>query len=318
MNLVIEYILSLLKDNVKDKNTIIWLENKVNFYLEKEQELSQLENSFYINFSMASRYFSNEPLKIDFSNLNDLIQLVEQLEETNKIAKLNKSNKVNLSSQDLSRLLLIYSMITKRNKKNELHINKLSQLRIWLKKCFQTADIKESITIGRILYLLPTAEKYNDLAKWILRTNILTVFESVSSNNLFPSVYFDEDSWNQMLLKAIFIEANLSQIIGVEQRANEKLKTMLFDFAMERKKANREIHPLLWQSTISYLNEDDIKWLSSLYLTQTQNEALGIALTLHLVNLKNKEKTLKIKKLLEKRSQIYSKIINQEFTWKQI
>ena len=73
------------------------------------------------------------------------------------------------------------------------------------------------------------------------------VFNAVALNNPYPSEYFDNQAWNQMVLKALFVGSPLSQIHGLEQRANPQLAQMLDDYANERQAAKRSVAPSLWQ-----------------------------------------------------------------------
>ncbi len=38
-------------------------------------------------------------------------------------------------------------------------------------------------------------------------------------------------AWNQLVLKAFFTEKPIQQIIGLDERANEKLASTAYDFA---------------------------------------------------------------------------------------
>jgi hypothetical protein len=58
---------------------------------------------------------------------------------------------------------------------------------------------------------------------------------------------FDDPTWNQMILKALFIGTPLNEICGKAERANATLKTMLINFAGEREQAGRSVAGELWQ-----------------------------------------------------------------------
>jgi hypothetical protein len=72
------------------------------------------------------------------------------------------------------------------------------------------------------------------------------VFEAIALNNPYPSEVFDEAAWNDFILKAIFIGAELAPILGLQQRANAPLARMLVDYMAERQAAGRSITPELW------------------------------------------------------------------------
>jgi hypothetical protein len=67
-----------------------------------------------------------------------------------------------------------------------------------------------------------------------------------------------------MYLKAAFMERNLSQIVAVDERANEDLTRIISDYAHERWAASRKIEPMFWRPVSKFLNEqllEDMKRL---------------------------------------------------------
>jgi hypothetical protein len=65
--------------------------------------------------------------------------------------------------------------------------------------------------------------------------------------NPYPSKHLDEPAWNQMVLKAFFTEKNVERITGLDERANERLASILVDYAQERQSAHRTVNPQLWR-----------------------------------------------------------------------
>ena len=119
----------------------------------------------------------------------------------------------------------------------------------------QVADTGELETFLKFLILLPHSEQFKDVAVEALRTNIATVFDAIALNNPYPSKYFNDQQWNQMYLKAAFMQRDLLQIIGVEERANADLARIISDYAHERWAASRPADPLFWRPVGPYLNE---------------------------------------------------------------
>ena len=91
----------------------------------------------------------------------------------------------------------------------------------------------------RVWPLLPYPEHFIDLAIDGLRSNITSVFNAIALHNPYPADYFAEAAWNQMVLKAVFVDSPLSHIQGLDARANDKLARMLGDYAHERWAAGR-------------------------------------------------------------------------------
>ncbi|RFC43190.1 MAG: hypothetical protein DVB23_002764 [Verrucomicrobia bacterium] len=113
-----------------------------------------------------------------------------------------------------------------------------------------TADMRESVALFAALPLLkePFAESLVPAAREGLRSNIVDVFDAIALHNPFPAARFDEEGWNQMILKAIFIRRPIHRIQGLERRANPTLAQSLTDLAHERWAANRPVPPELWRS----------------------------------------------------------------------
>ena len=112
----------------------------------------------------------------------------------------------------------------------------------------RTADIAEQVAFYRGLPLYPNPEFLTHQAGEAARTNMRSVFEALAHNNPYPFEQFDENRWNHMVLKALFIGSKLHPIQGLGQRANVELSRILCDYAHERWAAGREVTPELWRS----------------------------------------------------------------------
>ncbi len=110
-----------------------------------------------------------------------------------------------------------------------------------------TADVGELVAFYRGLPLYPAPELYRARAAEGVRTNMRAVFEAVAHRNPYPREQLDQDAWNQMVLKALFIGAPLHPIQGIDERANPDLAQMLCDYADERRSAHRPVSPELWR-----------------------------------------------------------------------
>lgn len=117
-----------------------------------------------------------------------------------------------------------------------------------LEKLCRSADISEMLTYYRGLPLYPNQPAYFFRATEGLRSNIRPVFESVAHHNPYPLEQFDENSWNHMVLKAIFIGSSLAPMVGFEARTNVNLARMLCHYAHERWAARRSVSPELWRA----------------------------------------------------------------------
>jgi len=111
----------------------------------------------------------------------------------------------------------------------------------------QTADAGEAIALYRGLPLYPDAELLEDQAAEGVRSNMRGTFEAVAHRNPYPRERFDENRWNQMVVKALFIGSTMQPIQGLDERANPTLAEILCDYAHERWAAGRPIAPELWR-----------------------------------------------------------------------
>lgn len=110
-----------------------------------------------------------------------------------------------------------------------------------------TADVDELLAFYRGLPVYPDAPRHRLRAAEGLRTNMKVVFEAVAHDNPYPAEQLEQDAWNQMVLKALFVGSALDPIVGLDQRANATLARMLGDYAHERWSAARPVSPELWR-----------------------------------------------------------------------
>jgi hypothetical protein len=116
-----------------------------------------------------------------------------------------------------------------------------------LEQLFRTADIGELIAFYRGLPLYPYAELHVARAREGARSAMQPIFEAVAHRNPYPLQQFDENAWNHMVLKALFVGSKLDPIQGLDARANPRLMRMLCDYAHERWAASRPVSPELWR-----------------------------------------------------------------------
>ncbi len=116
-----------------------------------------------------------------------------------------------------------------------------------LQALFATADLGEAMTLLRGLPLYPDPALHMALARNGGRSGMRPIFEALAHHNPYPGDMFDEEGWNQLVLKALFIETTLSPIQHLDRRANPTLMRMLCDYAHERWAAGRAVSPELWR-----------------------------------------------------------------------
>ncbi|BAZ13858.1 hypothetical protein NIES4071_56980 [Calothrix sp. NIES-4071] len=197
-----------------------WLETKCNAV-----STGAPVSIFYAAFSAVPRYTGKQDL-----NLTS-----EELDAALNIHKGWYPN--NWSVDQAARTILVLSFPSNNQKQ---YLQTLEQL-------FNAADVGELVALYQALPLLPYPGRLQKRAAEGVRSNMTAVFNAVALDNPYPSEYFDNQAWNQMVLKALFVGSPLSQIRGLEQRVNPQLTQMLTDYASERHAANRTVAPELWQ-----------------------------------------------------------------------
>lgn len=239
---VTAFLKIIIQERVNNKEL-----NWINQQEKKLQNHFQLR-SFYLAFSSAPRFISKKTLFLTEEELSkaDLLRKGFQPERWN-----------------LLQCVRTYLMLM-------LPVGDAESYAATLTKLFETADMEEQVTLHASLLLLPYPDFLTKRATEGLRTNITDVFDAIALHNPFPSDYLNEDAWNQMILKAVFMQRPLYRIYGGDKRANPELARMLVDFAHERWAANRQVSPELWRFVGPFLNKN--------YLTDIEKVLKGNSL----------------------------------------
>lgn len=135
---------------------------------------------------------------------------------------------------------------------------------------FRAADMNELIALYSSLPLLAYGEMWSLRCAEGIRSNIDDVLQAIMCNNPYPSAYLDQAAWNQMVLKAFFTNKPVNQIIGLDDRRNPELASILVDYAHERYAAQRTVNPQLWRCVSPYINEAN--FMEIIKLLQSKNE----------------------------------------------
>jgi len=260
-----------------------WLRQKLSLI---KTEFS--EKDFYLTFSLLPRYFGKEQL-----NFTD-----EQLRE---VAQLRKGCfPSDVSAVQVARILLAL-MIPSKDVQRYLNI---------LNNLFSTGEVNELVALYSALPLLPHSELLKTRASEGIRSNITTVFDAIALNNPFPADYLEDDAFNQMVLKAVFIERPLEKIYGLDSRANKQLARMLSDYAHERWAASRYVTPELWRPVGPFIDEQLLKDIERLLQQGSELEKQAAALAVE------SSTFAKARDLLP--AQLKSGLQNKEFNWKSV
>jgi len=145
----------------------------------------------------------------------------------------------------------------------------------------RNADLAESLALYNGVCLYPHSDTLDGQIGEGLRTNMRAVFESIAHNSPYPAEKFDQNRWNHMVLKALFIDSTLSPIQGLESRANAELASILCDYAHERWAAGRPVTPELWRCVGPFANEAMTEDLHRAAQSDNKTERVAALLALH-------------------------------------
>ncbi len=227
-----------------------WLEVRL-----AEQGESFDRRPFYYAFSGVSRRFPKRtPLVIP-----------------DKAASQVAGAGLSLEGWDCFRLARVILLLSLARQERETFLGTLSAL-------LNTADYREQTAIYSAFPLLPRAEDLVEFAVDGLRSNIVDVFDSIALGNPFPAAHFSEAAWNQMVLKAVFLNRPLYRIEGLDQRRNAALASSLRDLAHERWAAGRRLPPEAWRNFIGFVDQALVADLRHLLEAGEEEDRAAVAL----------------------------------------
>lgn len=227
-----DILLDIAKQHFDPEKEWPWLEKK----LEALQNDFK-DRSFFLSFSMCSRFISQEIIHFPNSELERLEAIYPNF------------NTVPWTREEIARILLMTALPVSRNQ-------------VLLDKLFSTADYKELMVLYKGLYFLENAADFMLRAREGLRTNMIGVFVAIALHNPYPYKYLSEDAWNHMVLKAVFMDQPIYKVYQIEARKNPKLALIFLDYAHERWSGHRSVTPELWRFVSGYADSrffEDLK-----------------------------------------------------------
>jgi hypothetical protein len=124
-----------------------------------------------------------------------------------------------------------------------------------LEEAFKYADVGEMCALHRAVQLLPEPKRFLWRAGEGCRSSIRAVFEAAACDTGYPARNFDDLAWRQLVIKALFVEAPLWRVHGLDQRLDPELARMALDLADERRSAGRPVQHELWLCLGSHAGE---------------------------------------------------------------
>lgn len=278
MNIESNHLLHIIKCNTEEAN-VSWLDQKIEFI---STELSTKD--LYITYSLiGSKFKNNDTLNLDI----DYMELSEYL-----ILQ-------NASITEIARIYLLKRLL---DFNPEFFKDKVANI-------IQLADTRELETFLKFLVLLPNPDDYKFVAVEALRTNIASVFNAISAHNPYPALYFNSQQWNQMFLKAAFIESDLTTFNAIDERANKDLARIISDYAHERWAAGRTINPYFWRPVTNFIEGPLIEDI--LHLFESNNIIENKVAAICCFNSNNEV----AKQMLEKYPDYIEQLEEKKLTW---
>jgi hypothetical protein len=209
----------------------------------------------------------------------------------------------NVKNWTIDRLARVWLLMRYDSSDRERYKQNIEQL-------FKSAEMNELVALYSSLPFLPYPEEWRMRCAEGIRSNIGLVLESIMYDNPYPAKYLPEPAWNQLVLKAIFTDKDISKIIGIDERANQDLANILSDYAHERWAAGRPVNPQLWRCVGKFINENLLNDVRKLSFSENRFEREAAALALADSNYRP------AKELLENDPKLRSMISSGEVSWK--
>ncbi len=260
--------------------SVAWLDEKTERLRKKFSE-----KEFYLTFSLLPRFYGKE--KINLSG--------EQAKKAHSIKA--GFNPADFTLVQCARIFMVLLIPQGDEKRFHTILNNL----------FSTGEVNELVALYSALPLLPFPESLKSRAAEGVRSNMTVVFDAIALNNPYPAEHLDDDAWNQMVLKAVFVERPLDKIYGIDKRVNGKLAKMLSDYAHERWAASRYVTPELWRPVGPCIDEQLLKDMERLLEQGIELDKQAAALAIQSSNF------LKAKNLLPEN--LKQGMEENEFNW---
>lgn len=209
---------------------------------------------------------------------------------------------LNITTWTTDRLCRIWLLFSLDHTDREKYFQTIEQL-------FLTAEVNELVALYSALAVLPYPEMWVKRCAEGIRSSIGAALGSVACNNPYPAAYLDEQAWNQLVLKAIFTDTPLNEIIGLNERSNADLAITLSDYAHERWAAHRFLNPLVWRCVGKFINAAIFPDIERLYASPEDYNREAAALACY------DSGYLPAQELLNKNPNMKSSIASGQLSW---
>lgn len=273
---------SIIENNVSP-DVFNWLKDKAKLVADEGEKANQLNLAFVTVPRKTGRQL-----------------LVLSNEQQNELQTINE--RFNLDGWTVDRLCRVWLLMNIDASSDTEYYNKIENI-------FLTAEMNELVALYSSLYFLANPPLWIGRCSEGIRSNLGTVLEAIMYHNPYPYKYLSEAAWNQLVLKAFFTDKDVDRIIGLDERVNPELASILVDYANERRAAHRSINPQLWRLVTPFINEATLHYLDDLFKSDDITEKKAAALASYHSNYPP------AKKLLNKEAELKSQVADGRLTW---
>lgn len=275
-----ESIITIIERNVS-KETYTWL-------LEKSAQTPGNNNyQFNITFTAIPRKSGKKEVVISESDVKKIDEVLPGF---------------SLQHWTIDRLCRVWLLMQLQSDDKENYISKIESL-------FPQAEMNEQVALYSSLQFFAYPEAWKMRCATGMRSNIGTVLDAIMYHNPYPAKYLDLPAWNQLIMKAFFTGKDVNRITGLDERANQNLANMLFDYVEERWAAHRKEDSQIWRLTGKYMDEAHFYMLERLFKSENKTDQQAAALACA-------DSSFKKSKLLLDKYPEYKKAVDQKsLTW---
>ena len=224
-------------------------------------------------------------------------------DEQERLKALRKGLQINGWTVD--RLSRVWLLMQLKPVEKERYVSVIENL-------FMNAEMSELVALYSSLPVLAYPEAWRGRCAEGIRSNIGQVLDSVICNNPYPAEALDESAWNQLVLKAIFTDKPVLEIVGLRERMNANLAQSLSDYAHERWAAQRVVNPLLWICVSPFIGSANFSDIQRVFQSENRLEREAAALACY-------ESTYEpARQLVERKPELKGNIERGEVSWNRI
>ncbi len=240
-------------EQVIDTSGNDWFEQAKSQLSQFSDNLDATANTFVFLTSMAKK-------KIGMTLLHGDIKL-ESLPD-----KYDQRNKIYLEHWTITDAVRIL-LLTEALKAGSFSVNDLFKL------CFKYSDGGERASLLKGLSFLSLGEESTSLIIDTARTNSLEIFSALVYKNPWVVMKFPIPAYNQIVLKALFLNINIIYLEGLRAARNPELGRMAADYVQERLDAGREVPESIWLAVDANVltNEALLAWESALKMPEPKS-----------------------------------------------